>query len=96
MKNQMAPSSTNGPMLMSSGMRMLFCGSLMSKLTLAGAQLLGQAVDIVGRDRGVELILGALEMAMHFGALDGGVLHLAAFDLVEQRGVANLFGLAHA
>ncbi len=35
MKNQMAPSNTNGPTLNKMGKRMLFWGDLIAKLTLA-------------------------------------------------------------
>jgi hypothetical protein len=35
MKNQIAPSKTNGPTLNRMGKRMLFCGDLMAKFTLA-------------------------------------------------------------
>src|SRR5579863_9479681 len=49
-----------------------------------------------GRDRGVELVFGSHEMAVQLGTLDGHILHLTRFDLIEQIGVADLCVLANA
>ena len=62
---------------------------------LGGIELVGQAVGI-GRNRGMELVLRALQMAVQFIALDGGVLHLASVNLAQQVRVANVRGLAHS
>ena len=59
MKNQMAPSRTKGPMLNSSGRRMLFCGSLIENRNLRRIELVEQGVG-ARRERGVELILRVL------------------------------------
>ena len=96
MKNQIAPSSTNGPTLNSSGIRMLFCGSLMSKLTLADRSSLVRLSMLL-----VEIVvwnssLDALQVAMHFGSLDGRVLDLSGIDLIQQIRVAHRGRLAHA
>ena len=61
-----------------------------------GVKVLRQRVG-VGRDRDVELVFGRrLQVAVQFGALDGNVLHLTRFDLVEQIGVGELRLLPHA
>ena len=42
----------------------------------------------------MKLVLGALQVAMDFLALDRRILHLAGLDLVQQIGVPDFRGLA--
>ncbi len=57
---------------------------------LGGAEFLGQAVGSWLEIVVWNSILGALQMAMHIVALDGGVLHLPGLDLVQQIGVTDI------
>ena len=56
-----------------------------------------QQVVVVGRQRGVELVVGrGLQMALQVVALDGNVFHLAGLHLVIKIGVRVLRIFGHA
>ena len=82
-------------MLISSGMQDVVLRFLDGEVDLGRVQLVDQRIG-AGRNRGMELVLRALQMAVQLCALDGDILHLAGIDLVQKIGVADLCVLAHA
>jgi len=76
--------------------RMYAAASSATILWGMGVTQFGQAVDVALRNLRVKLVtrLRALQMPVHFAALNRRILHLAGLDLVQQIGVPDFRGLA--